>query len=164
MDVDAEDIHFLLIVLSHISGFTIHCNNFLLHLVVIVVVIRCCSLSHDVTVRHRRVLSRVVLCRASSLCDIFIYRLCTSLSRVASFYVDVLHRHHASACVRSCALSSLSLYVVVVHCRRQVTKQTIAFWVNARRIHNQQLGCWLSRPIQCVKCEEFTAADQWVSE
>jgi len=46
---------------------------------------------------------------------------CASLSRVASSSYVVTSRF----VVRFCASSSL--YVVVVRCRRQVTKQTVAF-------------------------------------
>jgi len=79
----------------------------LLHLVVIVVVIRCRLSSCDVT---HRALSRIVVCRhchTSSSCVVVIYYLCI-LSHITSMLDFVMYY---------CTSSS---YVAIVHCHRQV--------------------------------------------
>jgi len=49
--------------------------------------------------------------------------------RASSYMVSARHTSTSHFVVRYCA--SPSLYLAVVRCRRQVTKQTIVFWVNA---------------------------------
>jgi len=72
---------------------------------------------------------------------------------------------HALCCRKStshfvvCYCTSLSLYLAVVHCRRQVTKHTIVFWLNVyRRIRNQESGYCLGL-CRVWTVKKFTAAD-----
>jgi len=94
-------------------------SNFLLHLVVIVVVIRCRLSSRDVTVDLRRP-------RALS-CVVIIYRLCAQCHALRCRLTSTSH-----FVVHSC--TSSSSYVVVVHCGRPVTKETIVFWI---KVHSR---------------------------
>jgi len=102
-------------------------SNFLLHLLVIVVVFRCHSSSCDVYII-------IVHWWASSCIDIsssrvvivYRYHLCTSCRALRHLLTPTSTSHFL---VRYC--TSSSLYLAVVHCRRQVTKQIIVFWVNA---------------------------------
>jgi len=116
-----------------------------LHLVVIVVIIRCHSSSCDITVGLRRhhALSRVNACHsASSSCIV-------SAHLVTKCDVDRSTSHFV---VRYC--TSSSLYLATVHCHHQVTKQTTVFGANAKM--NSRSGIrLLSRPMQSVHCEEM---------